>query len=109
MGQLASAKRKIVELLAAHTDNETRSAPLAAIIADKCFEMGHLYRDMGLESRKELNGLMNLHFPRLAAKKPAEKRWKKFIFDEIGEIAPACWQCKDSGNCFKCDALEQIA
>ena len=109
MGQLAQTKKRIIDLLVSHANDEKSSFPLASLIADKCFEMGHLYRDMGLESRKEMNELMSANFARLAAKRPPDKRWKKFLFDTIGEIAPACWQRKDSGNCFKCDVLEQIA
>ncbi len=109
MGQLAQTKKRIIDLLVSHADDKESGFLLASLIADKCFEMGHLYCDMGLESRKEMNELMSANFVRLAAKRAPDKRWKKFLFDTIGEIAPACWQCKDFGNCFKCDVLEQIA
>jgi nitrogen fixation protein NifQ len=109
MGQLEQTKSKIIQLLTSHANHLNESPEMAILIADKCFEMGHLYRDMGFTSRIEMNGFMRKYFPKLAAAKPVEIRWKKFLFDTIGEIAPACWQCKDSGNCFKCDILEHSA
>lgn len=101
-------KNKIVSLLTEHS-NSKESIDIAKVISEKAFEMGHLYSDMGFKSRKEMNDFMSLHFPELAQKRPQEIRWKKFLFDSINEIAPACWQCKDSANCFKCDILEQSA
>ena len=109
MGSLEIVKNKIIELLSTHAKDPEESLSIALLLANKCFEMGHLYSDMGFESRKVMNDFMTLHFPALAAKKPADIRWKKYLFDSIGEIAPACWQCKDSGNCFKCDILEKSA
>ncbi len=109
MGSLEMAKNKIVTLLMSYAKKPEDAIAIAMLIAEKCFEMNHLYKDMGFESRKEMNDYMALHFPDLSLMRPSEVRWKKYLFDTIGEIAPACWQCKDSGNCFKCDILEQSA
>ena len=98
---------KLLKLLQESACNEFAKSALASYIATKAFESGHLYTDMNLGSRIELNKLMTDNYPLLAAKRPADKRWKKFLFDEIGSIAPACYGCKDTGNCFKCDLLEQ--
>lgn len=62
----------------------------------------HLYEDLGFKSRVEMGRFMQEHFPKLAIIKPKEKLWKKFIYDSIGEIAPACENCKDQINCFSC-------
>lgn len=79
---------------------------IAKTVAEKAFEMRHLYQDMGFSSRKELNDFMTLHYPALAAARPSDIRWKKYIFDCVGLVAPACVECKDMHNCFKCDLLE---
>lgn len=97
---------KIIDLLKKYATNNFASSALAYYIAEKIFEKGHLYSDMGLSSRVELNKLMSENYPRLAALRPDTKRWKKYMFDEIGSIAPACYDCKDSQDCFKCDLLE---
>lgn len=99
---------KLLTILTGHANNDFAKTALAAYIAKKAFESGHLYSDMNLSSRTELNKLMMDNYPALAAKRPADKRWKKFLFDEIGSIAPACYGCKDTRNCFKCDLLEQV-
>ena len=108
MDKLA-VKEKIMLLLDKHAANKGANESTGALISEKCFEMGHLYRDMEFASRIEMNSFMTLHYPSLAAKRPADVRWKKFLFDTIGEVAPACFECKDSGNCFKCDIMEQSA
>jgi len=48
---------------------------------------------------------MKKHFPELAKDKPKEIRWKKFLYDKVNSIAPACYGCLDSHDCFKCDVL----
>lgn len=98
---------KILSLLKNHANNDFARSALASYIASKAFDAGHLYSDMNLGSRAELNKLMMDNYSSLAAKRPADKRWKKFLFDEICSIAPACYGCKDTGNCFKCDLVEQ--
>jgi nitrogen fixation protein NifQ len=102
-------QNKIVDLLDEYSKDRDSDRWISVLISQKCFDMGHLYHDMGFASRIEMNAFMTKHYPSLAAKKPVDIRWKKFLFDAIGEIAPACWQCKDSGNCFKCDILEKSA
>jgi len=102
-------QKKIINLLESYAANKEADKWISVLISEKCFDMGHLYRDMGFDSRVEMNAFMTKHYPSLAAKRPADVRWKKFLFDTIGEIAPACWQCKDSNNCFKCDILEHSA
>lgn len=61
----------------------------------------HLYQDLGFKSRVQMGKFMKENFPLLAQKKPDDKLWKKFIYDSIGEIAPACEHCSDQINCFQ--------
>lgn len=82
---------------------------LAPWIAYESLKMGHLYSDLGLKSRTEMGKFMAKNFPALAARKPKDKLWKKFIYDEIGKIAPACVSCDDQMNCFKCLVIELSA
>ncbi|MGE4399732.1 MAG: nitrogen fixation protein NifQ [Campylobacterales bacterium] len=98
--------QKIIILLQENADNEFAKTALASYIAAKAFEPGHLYSDMGMSSRAELNKLMTDNYHLLAKKRPPEIRWKKFLFDEINSVAPACYECRDLQNCFKCNILE---
>lgn len=75
---------------------------IAPFIAQKSLEMNHLYEDLGFKSRSQMGAYMAFHFPKLAKIKPKEKLWKKFIYDEIGKVAPACVSCKDQEHCFSC-------
>ena len=52
---------------------------------------------------------MMKNFPTLAKQKPKEKLWKKFIYDEIGQVAPACADCSDQLTCFSCLVSELSA
>lgn len=74
-------------------------------IAKKAFLDGHLYESLGFENRSVFNEYMARLYPNLSLKKPQEVRWKKFLFDSIGSIAPACYSCADTTICFKCDLL----
>jgi len=101
MDNLQNLEDKVFTLLCQYAKDET-SIPKAKLIAQKSILMNHLYEDLGFKNRKEMNSFMKEYFPTLAAKKPADKLWKKFIYDEIGETAPACYECKDQMGCFKC-------
>lgn len=101
-------REKIKNLLKKYASNEFAKDALAGYICEKAFDKGHLYSDMGLSSRVELNRLMADNYPQLASKRPPSIRWKKFLFDEISSTAPACYGCLESQNCFKCDILEAV-
>ncbi|MBB5021441.1 nitrogen fixation protein NifQ [Desulfurispira natronophila] len=100
------AYQQICELLLSYADKNEKSQALAHTIAHKSLLMNHLYEDMGLSSRQEMNTLMQEHFPRLAAQKPDNIRWKKYLYDTIGHVAPACDLCHDYDNCFDCRILQ---
>ena len=93
---------EILILLQAHANDEYAKNELSPWIAKTSLQMGHLYSDLGLESRKEMGEFMCKHFSSLAKLKPEDKRWKKYLYDCIGKTAPACAACDDISNCFHC-------
>lgn len=98
---------EIQALLIFYAEDEHGRNSLATRIAAAALEMNHLYEDLGLPSRAHMNHLMKKHYPALAAMKPETVRWKKFLFDTVGSVAPACVACGDQTRCFSCD-LELI-
>ncbi len=89
-------------------DDESRYV-IAPLIAYKSLEMNHLYQDLGFKSRVQMGTYMAHHFPRLAELKPKDKLWKKFLYDAIGKVAPACATCNDQEHCFTCLIAEASA
>ena len=75
---------------------------LARHVARRSLLPNHLYEDLGFKSRVEMGKFMQLHFKTLSYLKPKDTLWKKFIYDSIKEVAPACAECSDSINCFSC-------
>ncbi|MFP4332026.1 MAG: nitrogen fixation protein NifQ [Campylobacterales bacterium] len=71
-------------------------------VAEKSVLFNHLYEDMGFSSREQMNEFMKKHYEELASKKPKSVRWKKYLYDCIGEVAPACAGCPDEDICFSC-------
>jgi len=100
-------EREIRELLNAHAANEFALHTVVPLVAKKSLLMNHLYQDLGFKSRVEMGLFMKTYFPVLAALKPRDKLWKKFLYDCIGRVAPACYECKDQAGCFKCMILEE--
>jgi len=103
---LEKMEAKVTLLLQVHAKNNHAKWEVAPHIAKTSLMMGHLYSDLGLRNRFEMGCYMKQNFPRLADKKPKNKLWKKFIYDSIGEVAPACAECKESMNCFACNEAE---
>jgi len=93
---------KVTKLLQMYGANEYSSSHIAPLVAKKSLLPNHLYEDLGFSNRTQMGKFMTLHFPRLAQNKPKDKLWKKYIYDLIGEVAPACATCKDSVTCFSC-------
>ncbi|MEW6550596.1 MAG: nitrogen fixation protein NifQ [Campylobacterota bacterium] len=101
-------KFQIEALLLSFADT-SEAVEFAKDIAKKSIMPNHLYEDLGLSSRAEMNRLMGIHFKPLADIKPSDIRWKKFLFDTIGEVAPACKSCYDQTNCFGCELRQSEA
>jgi len=89
-------------------DEEARYV-IAPLIARKSLEMNHLYQDLGFKSRVQMGAYMKRNFPHLADLKPKEKLWKKFLYDAIDQVAPACATCNDQEHCFACMIAEASA
>jgi nitrogen fixation protein NifQ len=89
-------------------DDEARYV-VAPLIARKSLEMNHLYQDLGFKNRTQMGAYMAKHFPPLAELKPKDKLWKKFLYDAIGKVAPACASCNDQEHCFTCLVSEASA
>lgn len=98
-------------LLLRHRAQENASeAWLAEMIAVGCLGDGHLWRALGLWSRRDLSELMRRNFPTLAARNDRDMKWKKFLYKQLCESegiyvcrAPSCEQCVDYGECFALD------
>ena len=99
----------VTSLLAAHATNTYAKEVLAPYIASVSLEMNHLYEDLGFQSRSEMGKFMMKNFSTLAVQKPKEKLWKKFLYDKIGAVAPACATCNDHDSCFSCLLKEMSA
>lgn len=97
-------EKKVRELLQYHAKDEYSRNEVAPHVAKVSLQMNHLYEDLGFKNRAEMGSFMKEHFPTLAKQKPSDKLWKKYIYDLINEIAPACATCYDQINCFACKA-----
>lgn len=94
------------KLLVEHAVDNHAKIVLAPKVASTSLLMNHLYEDLGFKSRTEMGKFMKLNFPTLAAQKPKDKLWKKYLYDCIGEVAPACMTCNDQLTCFACQVKE---
>jgi nitrogen fixation protein NifQ len=93
---------KVTNLLQSYAGNENSKNEVAPYLAKVSLEMNHLYEDLGFKNRIEMGRYMKEHFPKLSEIKPANTLWKKYIYDLIGETAPACADCNDQDTCFAC-------
>lgn len=109
MNELEIMENEVCELLRRHALNDYVCDVLSPWIACESLKMNHLYEDLGFRSRTEMGRFMKKNFPTLARLKPKEKLWKKFIYEEIGMVAPACATCDDQAGCFKCLLSEMSA
>jgi nitrogen fixation protein NifQ len=92
----------VKSLLASYAVNHYAATVLAPMVARHSLMMNHLYEDLGFSSRTEMGKFMKRNFPKLAEEKPKDKLWKKYLYDRIGSIAPACATCDDQLTCFRC-------
>ncbi len=80
---------------------------LPTAIARRALRPDHLWQDLGLADRGELNRLLARHFPALYAGNAANMRWKKYFYRKLCEAegfslctAPSCSVCADFASCF---------
>ncbi len=96
----------------------TRSAlelRLAAMVARRAQRPNHLWQDLGLQNRTELNLLMRRHFMLLASRNFKDMKWKKFLYRTICRdvgyslcTAPSCRDCDDFDFCFGDESGESL-
>jgi nitrogen fixation protein NifQ len=89
------------------SEMEPPPTDLVARMATASMGPNHLWEDLGLKSRDELNALMQRHFPRLKAMNSGNMRWKKFLYRLLCERAevlicksPHCEACDEYALCF---------
>jgi nitrogen fixation protein NifQ len=107
-------EEQLRQLLAAHQASATPEALwLTAMITRRSMSGDHLWQDLGLLDRGELNRLMRERFPTLAARNVANMKWKKFFYRMLCELegftlctAPSCRECCDFDNCFGAETGE---
>ncbi len=80
---------------------------MAHVVAAGCMGSDHLWQDLGLTHRAELNALMRRNFPSLAARNLKDMKWKRFLYKQLCEAegiyacrAPSCEVCTDYHVCF---------
>ena len=109
MNELEIMQRDIASLLRHYGVNAYAQTILGKWIAHESLKMNHLYHDLGFKSRTQMGKFMAKNYPLLAKQKPKDKLWKKFLYDKIGKVAPACASCNDQLSCFSCLVSEMSA
>ncbi len=109
MSELETMRLEIENFLKKYAIDDEARYLIAPHVAAVSLEMNHLYQDLGFKNRIEMAQFMKRHFPALADMKPKEKLWKKFLYDSIGRVAPACATCHDQDHCFSCLIAEASA
>ncbi|WP_026791030.1 nitrogen fixation protein NifQ [Pleomorphomonas oryzae] len=108
----------LADLLLAHRSGpEPVSSWLASLIARRAMRPDHLWQDLGLNDRGELNRLLARHFRTLHAGNTGNMRWKKYFYRVLCEAegfslcaAPSCSVCSDFIDCFGAeDGLSRLA
>lgn len=108
----------LVDLLMTHRSGpEPVAGWLAVMIARRAMLPDHLWQDLGLNDRGELNRLLARHFRTLHAGNTGNMRWKKYFYRVLCEAegfslctAPSCAVCTDFNNCFGVeDGLSRLA
>jgi nitrogen fixation protein NifQ len=89
---------------------------LAAIVARRSVRPNHLWQDLGLFDRSELNRLLHRHFHALAVQNGKDMKWKKFFYRTLCQRdgilvckAPNCEVCEDVQLCFGGEEGEPLA
>lgn len=97
----------VAMLLAHQTIDAPDSRWLACALATASMADNHLWQDLGLPSRHELNTLMQTRFTTLKEKNSGDMKWKKFFYRQLCEQAdvlicksPSCRECGDYSLCF---------
>ncbi len=105
---LVDEVQDLIALLMEHASHPgVLAAHLARAVAVASMGPNHLWEDLGLGSRDQLNALMQEHFTALKVLNAHNMRWKKFLYRMLCERAelmicksPHCEQCEDKVQCF---------
>ena len=80
----------------------------ATAVAVACLGDNHLWQDLLLPHRGELNRLLRHWFPAIVAKNSGDMKWKKFFYRQLcleAEVlickSPSCGVCSDRALCFE--------
>nr|WP_246624739.1 nitrogen fixation protein NifQ [Oceanobacter mangrovi] len=80
---------------------------MADIVAAACLGGTHLWKDLGMSDRQQLNLLLSRNFPSLASRNDRDMKWKKFFYKQLCELgggyvcrAPSCDVCSAYSDCF---------
>jgi nitrogen fixation protein NifQ len=80
----------------------------ATAVAVACLGDNHLWQDLLLANRGELNAIMRHWFPTMVAKNSGDMKWKKFFYRQLCEReeilickSPSCGVCTDKAVCFE--------
>jgi nitrogen fixation protein NifQ len=101
-------EEQLRQLFQRHRADETRETDwLIDMLARRSMSANHLWQDLGLHSRAELNRLIASRLPELFARNAQNMKWKKFFFRCLCELegftlcaAPSCGECSDYNACF---------
>lgn len=104
----ADERDELVRLLLLDKAGESPSEVwMAHVVAAGCMGAAHLWEDLGLTCRGELNALMRRNFPSLAARNVKDMKWKRFLYKQLCAAegiytcrAPSCEVCTDYHVCF---------
>jgi nitrogen fixation protein NifQ len=102
MNDLSNLEKKVTAFLQEYARNKESKEIIAPSVSKASLLPNHLYEDLGFDNRMQMNRFMIEHFPKLTTMKPKDTLWKKFIYDSVGEVAPACAECPDQTGCFPC-------
>jgi len=102
----------VVALLLDHADPQAGPSEwleaAATAVAVACLGDNHLWQDLLLANRGELNAIMRHWFPAIVAKNSGDMKWKKFFYRQLCERAeilicksPSCGVCTDQPVCFE--------
>jgi nitrogen fixation protein NifQ len=116
-GQDAFEEPDLRQLLLEHRSRGVEEEDwLAAIVARRAVRPNHLWQDLGLFDRSELNRLLHRHFRALAVQNDKDMKWKKFFYRALCQRdgilvckAPNCEICDDVRLCFGGEEGEPLA
>lgn len=103
-----SERQDLITLMSQHRAGRDLSELwMAEVVAAACMGADHLWQDLGLWSRADLNRLLHENFPALAAMNVHDMKWKKFLYKQLCQQAgvyvcrsPSCEVCTDYQNCY---------